>query len=150
MAVNQHRVGQRPEMLGRLELRRVRRQKQQVNVLRHAQAHAGMSPRPIEHEDNLLAGASADLAGKLGQLHFEDGNADSGGQMKDGAPRGGMHEADQVALGEAMAHQGNRTLANRCPDSPQEQLEADPVFVDSPEFDLSLRGPPSPRLLGGA
>src|SRR5215469_9287232 len=49
-------VGQRPQVLGRLQLRGVGRQEEQMDVLGHAQVHAGMPARLIEDEHDLLLG----------------------------------------------------------------------------------------------
>jgi hypothetical protein len=65
----------------------------------------------IQDEDDLLGGSSAHLARELGQFNFKDGDADGRGQMKDGPPRGGMDEADEVAPGEAVLHGRERVLA---------------------------------------
>ncbi len=94
VAVDERGVGERPQMFGGLQLRRVGRQEEQVDVLGHTQPHAGMPARTVEDEHNLLGQARADLLGERGQLHFKEGNADCRGELKDRAARGGMDEAD--------------------------------------------------------
>ena len=66
MAIGQCGVGEWPEMFGRLEFRRIRRQEQQVNMLGNAQLEAGVPPRSVQHQHDLLRWAGADLARKLG------------------------------------------------------------------------------------
>jgi hypothetical protein len=44
MPVDEHRIGEWPQMLGGLEFGRIRRQKQQMHMLRHSQTEAGMPP----------------------------------------------------------------------------------------------------------
>src|SRR5260221_1071856 len=59
--------------------------------------------------------------------------------MKDGAPRGGMHEADEGAPREAMLDRGQRALAVNTPDLVQDGLEANAMLVDRPELNLRMR-----------
>ncbi|HEX8982902.1 MAG TPA: hypothetical protein VF792_09050, partial [Ktedonobacterales bacterium] len=53
MAIDQAGVGQRPEMLSRLQFWGIRRQEEPVDVVGHTQLHAGMPARAIEHQHNL-------------------------------------------------------------------------------------------------
>ena len=41
-------------MLSRLQLRGVRRQEQEVHMVRHAQPHTGMPTGAVEHQHDLL------------------------------------------------------------------------------------------------
>ena len=59
VAVGQHGIGQRTEMLRRLELGRVPRQEEHMHMVGDVQPHAGVLPRPIQDEHNLLGGAGA-------------------------------------------------------------------------------------------
>jgi len=38
-----------------------------------------------------------------------------------------------------MAHYGNRAVADRGPDAPQQRFEADAMFIGRPQLDLRLR-----------
>ena len=145
MPIGQRSVGEWPEMFGRLELGRIRRQEEQVNMLGNAQLEAGMPARTIQHQHDLPLWASADLARKLGQLHFEEWNADRSGQMKDSAalrPRGGMHKTDQIAPIVAVLDRCGGAHAVEAPGLVQNGFQADAVFVDRPELDarLGVRG----------
>jgi hypothetical protein len=135
MPIHQTAIGQRPEMLSGLEFGRVRRQKEQVDVVGHAQLDAGVPAGPIEHEDDLLARTSADLAGELRQLHLKHGDADGGGQMEERPARGGMDKADEVAPGEAVLDGSDGPLPNGRPDAAQERLQANAMLIGGPEFD---------------
>lgn len=64
MPVDQRRVGQRPQMLRWLELRRERQQKEQMDVLGHPQLQTGMPSRPVQHQHDLLLGACSRRSGK--------------------------------------------------------------------------------------
>ena len=138
MAVDERRVGQRPEVLGGLQFGRVRRQEEQVDVLGHAQALEACQPARSRTRTICLAGTRAHLAGKGGQLDLEERDAHAGRQMEEGASRGGMDEADEVAPGEAVLHEGDRALANRRPDATQERLEADAMLVGRPQLDRGV------------
>ena len=139
MAVRQGRVGQRPEMFGRLELRRIRWQEEQVDMLRDAQLQAGMPPGAIQDEHDLLPWAGADLACERLEFDLEEGNRYARRQVKDGAPRGGMDKAHQVAPVVAMLDRRCRARAVETPDFLEDWLQADAVLVDGPELDARLR-----------
>ncbi len=136
--VDQGGVGQRPEVLGGLQLGGIGRQKQQVHMIRHAQMDAGVPAGAIQDEHNLLVGAGTDLAGERGQFHLKERNADGGSEMEDGPAGSGMDEAHEVAPGEAVLHGGDRTVADWRPDAAQQRLQADPMFVGRPQFDLRV------------
>ncbi len=77
-------------LLGGLEFGRIRRQKQQMHMLRNPQTHARMPVCPVEDQHDLLAGSSSGRAGKGGQLRFLERDGDAGRQVKEGPPRGWM------------------------------------------------------------
>ena len=58
MLVDQGGVGQRPEMFGGLQFGRVRRSELQMQMVRHLQPEAGVPPRTIQHENDLLVWAA--------------------------------------------------------------------------------------------
>jgi hypothetical protein len=110
VASDQHGVRQRPQMLGGLELGRIRREQPQVDVLGHAQLDARRLPaRAIQDEDELFGGAGTDLTGAGRPVNCEEGEADEAdrrGQMKDRATGGGMDEADEGAPVGAVLDRG--------------------------------------------
>jgi len=109
-----------------------------VDVVRHLQLDAGVPARAIHHENELLRRAGPDLAREFGQLDFKDRNADRCRQMEDRASRGGMHEADEIAPGEAMLDDGGWTRATRRPDPAEQRLQADTVVIGGPQFTRRL------------
>jgi hypothetical protein len=139
MPVDEHVVGEGPEMFSGLQLWRIRWQEEQVDVLGHLEPLAGVPARTIQDQDDLLAGAGADRRGEGDQLDCEERDADRGGEMEARAARGGLHETHEGAPGEAVAHHGDGALPFGSPDPPQEWLQADAVFVGRPEFDGRLR-----------
>lgn len=100
--------------------------------------HTGVPARAVQHEHDLLVRAGPDLARKLGQFDFEEGDTDRRGQMEDRPPRSGMDEADEVTPFEAVAHSGNRTLSDRRPDAAQQRFQADAMFIGRPQLDLGV------------
>jgi hypothetical protein len=66
MAIGEDRVGERPEMLSRLEFGRVGGQEQQVEVLGDLYLDAAMPASPIQDEDDFFAGSSAHCTGEFG------------------------------------------------------------------------------------
>ena len=136
MPIHQDGIGERPQMFGGLEFGRIRRQEEQVDVVGHTQALGAVPARPIQHEHDLLAwcwlptwrAKAASSASKSGMLT-------DGRQMKDGASRGGMDEAHQIAPFVAVLHGSEGTLAVDTPDLVQDGLQANAVFVDRPQLD---------------
>ena len=63
-------------MLRRLELRRVRRQEEQMDMLGHAQPHAAVPAGPVERQYNLLVGTRANVLGEGLQFEFEERDAE--------------------------------------------------------------------------
>jgi hypothetical protein len=128
-------IGQRPEVLGRLQLGGIGRQEEQVDVLRHVHLGTRVPAGAVQHQHDLLARAGADLPREGLQLGLEEPDADARGQMENRAPRGGMDEADQVAPLVAVLDRGSGSLAGEAPDLVQDRLEADAMLVDSPRLD---------------
>ena len=143
MAVDEDRVGQRPQMFGGLQFRGIRRQEEQVDVVRYPPVDAGGFPAgAVQHQHNLLGGTGSHLAGERGALNFKHRNADGGwqiGQMEDGPTRGRMDKADQIAPGEAVLDAGHGSLAPWGPDAAQQRFQADAVLIGRPQFDLRVR-----------
>jgi hypothetical protein len=90
MPIGQRGVGQWPQMLRRLEFGGVGGQEEQVDVVGHAQLHAGMPSGAVEHQHDLFARTRADLARESRQFHFEERDGDRGREMEDRATRGRM------------------------------------------------------------
>jgi hypothetical protein len=139
LPVDQAGVGQGPEMLGRLELGRVRRQEQQMDMLGDAQPLAGVPACAIQDQHDLLGRTRPNGPREGGELDFKECDADAGGQVEDGAARGRMHKPDEVAPCEAVPHWCHRTLANRRPHAAQQRFQADAMFVGRPQLDACAR-----------
>jgi len=109
-----------------------------MNMVRHAQLGAAVPASPVKDEHNLHGRTRADVARELGEFHRKERDADCRGEMEDGAARGGMHEAHQVAPRVAVFDRRDGPLAVETPDFMQDRLQADAVFVDGPQLDLRL------------
>ena len=110
-----------------------------MEVVRHAQALGAVPACPIQHEHDLLAWRRADRGGKGRQFRFEQWHAHGRCQVKDGAARRGMDEADEVAPVVAVLDGRQWTLAVETPHFVQDGFQPDAVFVDRPEFDVRRR-----------
>jgi len=54
MSVDQWFIGQGPQMLGRLQLGRIRRQEEQMESFRNGERLVGMPSGTVEHQHDLL------------------------------------------------------------------------------------------------
>ncbi len=79
VTVGQTGVGQRPEMLGGLQLGRVGRQKEQMDMLGHAQLDAGVLAGAVEDQHDLLGRDSAHFGGERGEHGLKQRNVDGRG-----------------------------------------------------------------------
>lgn len=110
-----------------------------MNVVRHAQLQARVPPRAVEDEDDLLRWASADLARERLELDLEERNGDTRREVKDGASRGRMDKADEIAPVIAVLDRRRGAVTVEAPDLLEDRLQADTVLIDRPELDARLR-----------
>jgi len=98
-----------------------------------------MPARAVEHQDDVLVGAGADLGGERRQERAEQRGVDAVGDEPDDLARGGPDEAVQIKpLVSVMAADG-RTAAARRPDLAQDRFQAEAVFIERPDFDRDRR-----------
>jgi hypothetical protein len=95
--------------------------------------------RLVQRQHDLLLGAGSCLTRKGGQFGFKQRDTHRGRQAEEGATRGRLDEAREVALLVAMLHRSERTLTVDTPHFVQNRLEPNPVRVDRQEVDLRLR-----------
>jgi hypothetical protein len=93
----------------------------------------------IQDEDDLLLRAGPDDAGKRGQLHLEQRDADRGGQVEGGTARGRMDEANEGAPHEAVLYADDGSASDRRPDATEEGFQANAVLVGGPQLDGCVR-----------
>jgi hypothetical protein len=122
MTVEERCVGERPQMLGGLEFRRVRWQEEQVDVVGDAQALRTVPAGPIQHEHDLFVWPGPHLACEGGEFGFKERDIHAGGQMEERAPRSGVDKAHQVAPVIAVLDGGKGALPIETPDLVQDGL----------------------------
>src|SRR5258708_24212559 len=105
-----------------------------MNVLWHMEPRAGVPPSAVEDQHNLFARTGTDFFSKRSQFRFKERDRDRGGQVEDGATRGGVHTTDEVAPLVAVLDRGEGALAVEAPDLLQDRLQSNPMFVHRPEF----------------
>ena len=98
-----------------------------------------MPARAVEHQDDVLVGAGADLGGERCQQRAEQGGVDAVGDEPDDLARGWSDEAVQIKPLVAVMAAGGRTAAAWRPDLAQDRFQAEAVFVERPDFDRERR-----------
>lgn len=141
MLVDQHGVGERPQMLSWLEFGGVGQQEQQVDMFGHPHSRTVMPVGTVQHQHNLFGWTRPDLMGEGFQLHREELDIDHRCQMPHHAPGGGMHKTDEVAPRIPMLDWSERLLGTLAGDSRQRsgllenRLEPDAMPIDGPQLD---------------
>ena len=138
MAVHEHGVGQWPQMFCRLQFGRIRRQKEQVDMIWHAHALGAVPASPIQDEHDLFARARSHYGGEGRGLSFKKRHAHGRSEVKDGVTGGGMDKAHQVAPRIPMLDRRERAFAVQTPDLAQDRFEPNSMFVHGPELDSRL------------
>ena len=85
VAVSQDRISQGPQVLSRLQFRRVRRKEEQMDMFRDPQAEHWYASPHGPGQGRCACGTGAHQLGESRQFHRKQGNADRRSQMKDGA-----------------------------------------------------------------
>ena len=88
-AIGQRLVGQGPQMLRWLQLRRVGRQDEEVDPLGYGYGCSRMPPGSIEHQEDALGRPCPEIASDGSQHPAEEGCIDGGQQPPLGLPGGG-------------------------------------------------------------
>jgi hypothetical protein len=119
LAVDQAGICQRPEVLGRLELGRVRREKQQMDMLGHAQPQAGVPSLPSRPDPRPARSASLDslrpdARRRRARLRRARYSRRSPGGRPSGPRRGAQSQRDSARRsGAALAPRGAARLEPR-------------------------------------
>src|SRR5687767_10688649 len=93
----------------------------------------------VEHEDDVVVGAGADLSGERRQQRAEQRGVDAIGDEPDNLAGGWPDEAIEIEPLVAVVATGDGTAAARRPDLAQDRLPAEAVFVERPNFDRAGR-----------
>ena len=131
-------VGQGPGMLGGLELGRIRRQEQQMQMLRHRSRRYRAPAGAIEHQHDLFAWAAPTWRANAANSTSKSGILTSWpGGRRCARRRDGQSRRDSARR--SGAGPWRRDAAQSGPDAAQDRLESDTMFVGGPEFDPRLR-----------
>ena len=93
-----------------------------------------MPARTVEHQDDVLVGAGADLGGERRQERAEQRGVDAIGDEPHDLARGGPDEAVQIEPLVSVMAAGGRTAAAWRPDLAQDRLQSEAVFIERPDF----------------
>ena len=133
-AVRHALFDQRPDPLGRIQLRRVGRQRDQREPLRHSQALGPVRRRPVYDEHDALAGCDV-----LGREGVEEELHHLGREVRqhepEDAPRRRVRRREDPQPLVAWVVESARALTLRRPDPAQDRLESEAGFVLGPDFD---------------
>jgi hypothetical protein len=132
-------VGERPEMLSRLEFRGVGRQGDQMDAVWDLDCLSGVPPSAIQDQRDPFGWSCPHIPSEGGQHLAEEGSGDGGEEPPLGRSCSGPDKATQVEPLVALLHRRHRPLPNRCPHPANEREEADPVLIGGPELDLGPR-----------
>ena len=132
-------IRQRPQAFGGLDLWRVRWQEHQFNAFRNLQIPGDMPARAVEHQDDVLVEAGANLGGERRQQCAEQGGVDAIGDEPHDLASGRSNKTVQIKPLVAVMSAGGRTASARRPDLAQDRLQSEAVFVERPDFDRNSR-----------
>ena len=126
-----------PDLLDRVELRRVRRQVDQREVDWDPQVGADVLPRPVEDEHGVGPGRHG--PGQLGQEQAHGRGRDLGQHQRDARVPLRADRTEQLDGGEALLPRPARPSASLVPDVRDAALLADPGLVLEPQLDPLAR-----------
>ena len=139
VAVREGLIQNRPEVLSRLELGRVRGQAGEPDPIQHSQVRCGVPAGTVqpEHDDAILSRPG--LTGKQGQERGEERLGDAVRHIPEHLARGRLHEGGDVQPLVAVMTQRDRPLTLGCPHPPDDRLQPNAVLIGGPDFDRLVR-----------
>ncbi len=137
--IGQWLIGERPEVLGRLQFGGVGGQDEEMDALGHLHLIPGMPARSIEDEEDPFLQPCSHIPSKGSQHLAEENGFDGGEEPPLRLTGGGTDEATDIEPFVALLHRSNRSLPDRCPDSADKREESDPMLIGGPELDLGSR-----------
>jgi hypothetical protein len=132
-------IGQRPEVLSRLELRGVGGQEEEMDAVGDLDLLPGMPAGAIEHEEDTSGRSSPHIARKGGEHLTEEDCLHGGQEPPLGLAGGGTDEATDVEPFVPLLDGCDRSCANWSPDPADEGQQADPMLIGGPELDRCSR-----------
>lgn len=116
-----------------VQLGRVWRERNQADVIRHAQRQACVPPRPVHDEGRLHVGRKR--CGEAVEEHLHGHGRDLRQHQAGALAGGGLHGGEHVGEAEALVGQTRRAVAPQPPGVARAPLLADPGFILEPERD---------------
>jgi hypothetical protein len=98
-----------------------------------------MPARAVEHQNDALVGAGANLGGERRQERAEQRGIDAVGDEPHDLASGWPDEAVKIKPLVAVMTAGGRTAAARRPDLAQDRFQSEAVFVERPDLDRNRR-----------
>src|SRR3954466_289132 len=98
-----------------------------------------MPARAVEHQDDVLVEAGANLSGEPPQERAEQRGVDAVGDEPHDLARGGSDEAVQIKPLVSVMAAGGWTAAAWRPDLAQDRFQSEAVFIERPDLDRSRR-----------
>jgi hypothetical protein len=116
MPISNPFIGERPEALGWLKLRRIGRKKNEMDALGNANILTDMPARLIKHKNDMLVRTSSHGTGKMLQSQGEDLLINGGQEQPFHLTRSWADEPVEVKAFKALMHHDARTspLADPC------------------------------------
>lgn len=134
--IGQWLVGERPEVLGRLQLRRVGGQEEEMDTLGYLHLLPGMPPGSIQHQGNPFHWSCSHIPSKGSQHLTEENRRDGRQEPPLGLTGGRTDEATDIQPLVPLLDGRNRSLPDRCPHLSDQGQEANPVLIGRPKLDL--------------
>lgn len=135
VAIDDRFVDEWPEVFGRLQFRRIGRQVDEADAVRHREAGFGVPSGSVEHQDDDAFAPCADRAGEVREQPFEERLVNAVRQIPDGLAAGRLHERRDVEPLIAMMPRRDRPLADRRPNAAMDRLQAEPMLIRRPHLD---------------
>ena len=137
-AIGEWLIRQWPQMLGWLQLRRIRRQDHQVDALWHLHLLPGMPASSIEDQEDPPLRPGAYIPGKSSEHLAEEVSGDRRQEPPLGLPRRGTDEATDVEPLVALLHRSDGALPDGSPHLPDQRQEPDAVLIRRPELNRCI------------
>src|SRR3954471_15031215 len=137
--VGERLIQNRPEVLSRLKLGRVRGQVGEPEALRHDQVRFGLPAGAVEPEHDDAIPSRPGLTGKQRQEPCEERLGHPVRDVPEGLARGRLHEGGDVQPLVPVMTQRDRPLTFGRPHPPDDRLQPEAVLVRGPDLDRLVR-----------
>src|SRR3954470_17941498 len=138
--VGERLIQNRPEVLSRLKLGRVRGQVGEPDAIRHSQGRRGGPAGAVEPKHDDAIPSRPGLTGKQGQEPCEERLGHPVRDVPEGLARGRLHEGGHVQPLVPVMTQRDRPLTFGRPHPPDDRLQPEAVLIRGPDLDRLFRG----------